>query len=117
MSTIKVNTIEEATSGGATFYTAKAWLNMNGKNTISIRGSGNISSIVDYGTGYYGANIATAMSNANYSCPSISGNALTNPSDGHLGAVASTSSLVKARCYTSSTDAYDQECVSIAVIS
>jgi Zn-dependent membrane protease YugP len=118
MSTIKADTIQTA-SGGATnltgHITAKGWMNFNGKNTVAIRASSNFSSITDYGTGYYGCNISTAMSDANYACPSISGNALTNPSDGHLGAVASTSSLVKARCYTSSTDAYDQECVSVSL--
>ena len=117
MSTIKVNTIEEATSGGATFYTAKAWVNFDGTGTVAIRGSGNISSIVDYGTGYYGANMSTAMSDANYACPSISGNSLTNPSDGHLAAVATSTSQVKARCYTSGTAAYDQGQVSISVIN
>jgi hypothetical protein len=118
MSTIKADTIQTA-SGGATnltgHITAKGWMNFNGKNTVAIRASSNFSSITDYGTGYWGCNISTAMPDAKYACPSISGNALTNPSDGHMAAVASTSSLVRARCYTSGTAAYDQECVSVSL--
>jgi hypothetical protein len=67
MSTIKVNSIEEATSGGATFYTLKSWVNFNGKNTISIRMDGGVSSITDYGVGNYGVNQSTSMPDTNYS--------------------------------------------------
>ena len=67
MSTLKVNTLEEATSGGATFYTAKAWVNFIGGGTVTIRDSGNVSSITDIGTGQYYANFSTAMSDVNYS--------------------------------------------------
>lgn len=67
MSTIKVNTIEEATSGGATYFTAKAWVNFNGKNTVSIRDDGNVSSITDNATGRYTINIDNNLSSANYS--------------------------------------------------
>lgn len=67
MSTLKVNTLEEATAGGATFYTAKAWVNFNGTGTVSIRDDGNVSSITDGGTGTYTTNFSNNMSSANYS--------------------------------------------------
>jgi hypothetical protein len=67
MSTLKVNTLEEATVGGATFYTAKAWVNFIGGGTVTIRDSGNVSSITDNGTGEYYANFSSAMSDVNYS--------------------------------------------------
>ena len=53
-------------SGSAPSYSARAWINMDGTGTISIRGSGNVSSIVDNGTGDYTVNFATNMSGTNY---------------------------------------------------
>jgi hypothetical protein len=47
---------------------AKAWVNFNGTGTVAIRGSYNVSSITDNGTGDYTVNFTTAMPNANYSC-------------------------------------------------
>ena len=66
MSTLKVNTLEEATSGGATYFTPKAWVNFNGTSTVSIRDSGNVSSITDRTTGKYRVNVSNAFSNANF---------------------------------------------------
>jgi hypothetical protein len=51
----------------ATAYGCRAWVNFDGTGTPAIRASGNVSSITDYGTGEYGLNFTTAMSDANYS--------------------------------------------------
>lgn len=67
MSTLKVNTLEEATAGGATFYTSKAWVNFNGAGTVSIRNDGNVSSITDHATGSYSVNMSNNLSAATYS--------------------------------------------------
>jgi len=48
-------------------YGPRAWVNFNGTGTIAIRGSGNVSSITDGGTGLYTVNLSTAMPDANYS--------------------------------------------------
>lgn len=48
-------------------YGCRAWVNFNGTGTVAIRGSGNISSITDNGTGSYTVNFSTAMPDANYS--------------------------------------------------
>ena len=45
---------------------AKAWLNMNGEPSESIRDSFNVSSFTDNGTGDFVINFDTALSNANY---------------------------------------------------
>ena len=45
---------------------AKAWVNFNGTGTVAIRGSFNVSSITDNGTGDYTVNYTTAMTDANY---------------------------------------------------
>jgi hypothetical protein len=50
----------------ATAYGCRAWCSLNGTGTIAIRGSGNISSVTDLGTGNYQYNFATAMPDANY---------------------------------------------------
>ena len=53
-------------SGSAPSYSARAWVNFNGNGVVAIRGSGNISSITDNGTGDYTVNFTTAMSDSNY---------------------------------------------------
>jgi hypothetical protein len=48
-------------------YGCRAWVNFNGTGTLSIRASGNVSSVTDNGVGNYNVNFATEMPNANYS--------------------------------------------------
>jgi hypothetical protein len=50
----------------ATAYGCRAWVNFNGTSTVAIRGSGNVTSITDNGTGDYTVNFTTAMPDANY---------------------------------------------------
>lgn len=50
----------------ATAFGCRAWVNFNGTGTVAIRGSGNVSSISDNGTGDYTINFTTAMPDANY---------------------------------------------------
>lgn len=44
----------------------RAWINFNGTGTVAIRGSFNISSITDNGTGDYTLNFTNSMANGNY---------------------------------------------------
>lgn len=53
-------------TGSAPMYACRAWVNFNGTGTVSIRDSGNVSSITDNGTGDYTVNFTTAMPDANY---------------------------------------------------
>ena len=57
--------------GTAPLYMARAWVNFNGTGTVAIRGSGNVSSITDNGTGDYTVNFTTAMSDGNWSASGI----------------------------------------------
>ena len=76
MSTLAVNEItNEAGTDSPSFFTApgdpsvyfcRAWVNFDGTGTVSIRESGNVSSITDNGTGDYTVNFTTAMPDANY---------------------------------------------------
>ena len=52
----------------ATAYGCRAWVNFNGSVAAAsmIRGSGNVSSMTDTGTGNYRVNYATVMSDSNY---------------------------------------------------
>lgn len=50
----------------APIYGVRAWVNFNGTGTVAIRGSGNVSSITDNGTGDYTINFTTAMPDINY---------------------------------------------------
>ena len=61
----QVKTATNAT-GSAPIYSCRAWVNFDGTGTVSIRESGNVSSITDNGTGDYAVNFTTAMPDANY---------------------------------------------------
>ena len=70
MSTVKANDLMKVDGGVPTVKGQQliptAWVNFNGNNTVSIRGSENVSSITDSGTGTYVVNFASAMSTVNY---------------------------------------------------
>jgi hypothetical protein len=68
MSTLRVNTIQDAAGTGTPAISglAKAWVNFNGTGTVAIRASFNVSSITDNGTGTYTVNFTTAMPDADY---------------------------------------------------
>ena len=51
----------------ATAYGCRAWVNFNGTGTISITGSGNVSSLTDIAAGRYNINFTTAMPDTIYS--------------------------------------------------
>jgi hypothetical protein len=57
----------------ATAYGCRAWVNFNGTGTPAIRGSGNVTSITDNGTGNYTVNFTTAMPDTNYAVVCMGG--------------------------------------------
>jgi hypothetical protein len=57
----------------AVAYGCRAWVNFDGTGTPAIRGSGNVSSITDNGTGDYTVNFTTALVDANYSVLAMAG--------------------------------------------
>ena len=83
ISTLKDDTGVLATQNGMTGI-AKAWVNFNGTGTVAIRGSFNVSSITDNGTGDYTINFTTAMPNANYAWTSSCGFGTTAVGDAML---------------------------------
>ena len=53
-------------TGSAPIYACRAWVRFNGIGTVSIQGSGNVTSVSDDGTGLYTINFTTAMPDENY---------------------------------------------------
>lgn len=107
-------------SGSAPMYACRAWVNFNGSGTVSIRASGNVSSITDNGAGDYTVNFTTAMPDANYA---VMGTAQISSfaGTGYLGysvSISSTSPTTSAvRVLTSSYAAgvYDASIVNVAI--
>jgi len=62
-------------NGTQTGTLCRAWVNFNGTGTVAIRGSFNVSSITDNGTGDYTINFTTALPDANYSAQGMASNA------------------------------------------
>jgi len=53
-------------AGSAPVYACRTWGNFNGEGTVSIRESGNVSSLVDAGPGQLTVNFITPLPDANY---------------------------------------------------
>ena len=94
----------------ATAYGCRAWVNFNGTGTVSINGSGNVSSITDRGTGAYTVNFSTAMPDANYSA--VYGMIGTNPYEVSGGR---TSSSYQINTENNSYTQFDPTGVSVAI--
>jgi hypothetical protein len=65
-------------TGAITVNDAKAWVNFNGTGTVAIRGSFNVTSITDNGTGDYTINFTNALSDASYAPTFMVGRDSTN---------------------------------------
>ena len=122
MSTLKVNTIQDASGGNASTSEqiqqgrAKAWVNFNGTGTVAVRDNFNVSSITDSGTGVYTANFTTAMANANYASVVSTG----NNDKGRYGIMIDSDDKTTSACkifgfQTSTGSSLDSEEVSLAI--
>jgi hypothetical protein len=91
----------------ATAYGCRAWVNFNGTGTVAIRGSGNVSSITDQGTGTYTVNFSNSMPDANFAVSAIlNGNTSVNnggfDANGVWGANSRAVGSVRVEFYTMS---------------
>jgi hypothetical protein len=75
-------------SGSAPIYACRAWVNFDGTGTVAIRGSGNVSSITDNGTGDYIVNFITPMEDVNYSV--VSSNTRSDGAQPDIGGIRTT---------------------------
>ena len=105
-----------AAPGNAPIFAARAWVNFNGTNA-SIRGSGNVASVVRNGLGDYTINFTTAMPDANY-CVSGSGDQAVGASAtiGVMAGVAPTTTSVRVRVLNSGNANFDPAQVHVAII-
>lgn len=91
----------------------RAWVNFNGTGTPAIRGSFNVSSITDGGTGNYTVNFTTAMPDANYAA--IGTQSGVNSSSGSLIAAITSTTSVAILTYTGVTGPTDPTYVSVGI--
>ena len=119
MSTLRVNTLQ--TAAGVEVYTAKAWVNFNGVGTtgtnMTIRASGNVSSVLKNGNGDYTVNFTTAMPDANYATVVTIAQQLSvyTVSAGVDAGTAQTTSAVRIGLINSSFGREDRSIVNVAI--
>ena len=105
-------------SGSAPMYACRCWGNLNGTGTIALRGSGNVASVTDNGTGNYTVTMTTAMPDANY-CVLVSGNSGNSGAGGSINdwysayAISTTQFLITA--YDQSGVAVDPQTICFSV--
>lgn len=127
MSTLKVNDIQEATSGGAKIWPARAWVNFDGSGTVSIRDDGGVSSITDNSTGNYTVSFSNTQSNANYCCNFSANDDGTTSGQtngytygvwarGSTSCVYATGSIRVGMGYPANASFYDQSHVNVSVV-
>jgi hypothetical protein len=94
--------------------TARAWVNFNGTGTVAIRGSSNVTSITDGGTGLYTVNFMTSMPDVNYAVTSL--NRSPGETSGHATQVETyTTSSTSIITFNTTGTNYDPTQVSVAI--
>lgn len=103
-----------------TAFGVRAWVNFNGKNTVAIRDSGNVSSITDNGTGDYTVNFSTAMPDANYCIKTSSGEDTAGSNANHMGAQLHRSTPTTSACrintINTSGSAVDHQFINVGIV-
>ena len=85
-------------AGIAPIYACRAWVNFDGTGAVSIRSSGNVSSITDNGVGDFTINFTTAMPDANYAVAGVTGNADVTASPAAASIRAQTGEITTTSC-------------------
>lgn len=102
----------------ATGYVARAWVDFNGQSTVTIRASGNVSSITDHGTGDYTVNFSTTLTDQNFALAGSAGSKDFDGVDNGVVCLANRSSST-VRIYTrnvqSSGSTTDYDAVNVAI--
>ena len=105
-------------TGDAPMFACRAFCNFNGEGTVSIRASGNVSSITDNGTGNYTVNFTTAITDTNYSAVCTGGNSSDNQTYNTVstfGGFETTTSVRIAVQKNGSTTFDDSDVLSVAI--
>ena len=118
MSTLRVNTIQNSGGTGSPEINglARAWVNFNGTGTVAIRGSNNVTSITDNGTGDYSVNFTTAITDSNYAVAGITSGQTTTVDANGLRTSEIYANYVRVRAVTGNASAYvDVPAVCVAI--
>ena len=99
----------------ATAYGVRAWVNFNGKSTVSIRASGNVSSITDNGTGDYTINFTVSMPDTSYASSGSASETLDDAGSYVRMVCPITFATGSYRIVTSHTNATKNDCESVSV--
>ena len=104
----------------ATAFGCRAWVNFDGTTNTggfcTIRGSGNVTSITDNGTGDQTVNFTTAMPDANYSCVALTGeSSLVGNAIKIIGARTYATGSVRLRAIDGSNVLVDSDQISVAI--
>jgi hypothetical protein len=98
----------------AVAYGCRAWVNFDSTSTISIIGSGNVSSITDDGVGNYTVNFATAMPSATY-CAVLGGDNISGYGSAVLNTSSKTTSSVQVLLSDITNAGRDDNSVQVAI--
>jgi hypothetical protein len=75
--TLNSGSVLQDPPGTAPSFLCRAWVKFNGRGTVAIDASGNVSSITDNAAGDYTVNFTTAFTDANYAVSGMSGASTT----------------------------------------
>jgi len=111
MSTLQVTNIQATgeTASRAVSGVAAAWVNFNGTGTIATRGSLNVASLTDNGTGDYTINFSNNMANSNSSAMVACGDNDGNLSKRDEEVYQISTSLIKLFIYHTNTESARDE--------
>ena len=109
-------TFPDSTSMQTGQQACKAWVNFNGTGTVAIRGSYNVSSVTDNGTGDYTVNFTNAMSDANYSVSGSTGTGESSRVFSRYGSTQTTST-VRVVCVFPGSALFDDSQMHVAIFS
>jgi hypothetical protein len=116
MSTLKVNDIIEATSGGGKVFPCRAWVRFSTETSTTLQGSEGVSSLTDNGTGLTTVTLSTAFTNIYYAVPAAAADTTAGsarramPGDGGVN----TTTTIRIAVDNSSTAETDTEYVHAA---
>ena len=101
-----------------TAYGVRAWVRFTGSGTLSIQGSGNVTSVTDNATGKYTANFANNMPDTNYTYISAACNDSADRGTLSLAGTKTVSALKLAAVrFTTSVSVVDFNDYTVAILS
>ena len=125
MSTLKVDNLLNAAGNQSPISVpgaAKAWVDFNGRGTVAIRDSFNVSSITDNGSGDYTVNFSNNMADTNYcvsgtvaDLASGSGHRFLSIGSGSYGAFAKSTSSMRVYAVYDASNKLDADHVFVVI--